>query len=392
MPISLATRGNGVCVAALAILICASVSLADETEHASPPFASESAVFPSHRFPIRFDHAQHVSEAGCDGCHGDVATSTDSRQDFRPRMEDCGGCHPQAGDTSDQGECSFCHEGYVPVWPDGEGVFAVRDPRFPLIGPEPVQRFEPNISYSHADHLGVACNACHIDERGDVGLPAERLCLNCHNQDTAGAGCDTCHPSDDSGRLITAFGGNRSSQDRRLVPRNHGNGWDVEHGAAALVDDCTTCHTQSECLTCHQATIGLTGSDLAHAPGFRTHHGAEARRGQSDCTSCHDQNAFCIDCHIDAGFVDNDPELRGLRARFHEAGWVESSGHGRAAQLSLTECASCHQESTCAQCHVDINPHGGDFLFRCRELAEASPTMCLRCHDGSLEDLERLCL
>ncbi len=382
--------------ALIALLAWVSLSLADEVNHVSPPFASDSAVFPPHRFPIRFDHAQHQSEAGCEDCHGGVAESTDSRQDFRPRMEDCGVCHAQAGNTSDQDACSFCHEGYVPVWTNGEGILAVRDPRFPLVGPEPAERFEPNLIYSHEDHAELECRHCHIDSQGEIGLPAEGLCLDCHSDDGVGANCAGCHPSDDSGRLVTAFGGTRVAQDRLLVPGSHRSGWDTEHGSAALVEDCSTCHSQSECTDCHQATIGLAGgragADLAHPPGFRTHHGAEARRSQSDCTSCHDQSAFCIDCHIDAGFVDNDPELRGMSARFHEVGWVESSGHGRAAQLSLTECASCHQESTCAQCHVEVNPHGGDFLFRCRELAEASPTMCLRCHDGGIQDVERLCL
>jgi hypothetical protein len=60
----------------------------------------------------------------------------------------------------------------------------------------------------------------------------------------------------------------------------------------------------------------------------------------------------------------------------------------------LKQCASCHRQDTCLECHatngsaaggagkVWVNPHPPDWRgsSRCQMLADRNPRVCLRCH------------
>lgn len=360
----------------------------------SGALSGRSAVYPPHGQNTRFGHARHSTRFPCAKCHGDISSSTHSAQDHIPRMEQCGECHPRADDTADPTACGHCHSGYQPLWPPSDGLFSVRDPRFPLLGPEASIPFRPNLVFAHSTHGETECAHCHDTAvNGAASLPAEAVCLHCHQREGTQLACAGCHPNREDGRIETSFPGNAQLQPQQLRPTNHDAGWDYAHAASAGADpsSCFACHRESDCLSCHQPVLGI---DTIHPPGFRTHHSMDARRQSTSCAACHEPSSFCVDCHIDAGVHDVSQTGSLLGGRFHGSGWVESNGgeHGTVAQHDLLECASCHQESTCAQCHVDVNPHGSGFLSRCGELLEVDPGMCRRCHGApEIEWLRSLC-
>lgn len=386
----------------VALLSCglwaaASAPYAEQVEF-SPTVAEAplrpSLVYPPHGYALDVAHARHVESMACVDCHGGVEDSTDSRQAHLPRMEDCAQCHSEAGDVQTPGACSICHDGYEPVWPPAEGIFTTRDPRFPMVSPEASVPFLPNLRFSHAAHADTPCGLCHDEARdGGASLPDETVCAGCHATEVA-SDCAFCHTTEDDGRLTTHLPGNRLVAPQVLRPRNHDSAWPTAHGVEAQLNtsECLSCHLENDCMGCHQATLGAV---VSHPPGFRSHHGVDARRGGTDCTSCHMSTGFCVDCHVDTRVADGAAHPDPQRGRFHASAWVESAGgeHARAAQLNMMECASCHQESTCAACHVDVNPHGADFIGRCRELWERRPNMCARCHaPDQIDELGRHCL
>lgn len=352
----------------------------DEARH------ERSAVYPPHGLETRFDHALHAAQFECVQCHEGVRASTHSAQEHTPRMEDCARCHPQVNDTEDGAACSFCHDGYRPLWPEPGGLFSVRDPRFPLSGPEPSVPLRPNLVFAHSGHGAIDCAHCHVDEgTGGASLPREATCLDCHQREGTQLSCVGCHPAREDGNLEVRLPANARTGEQQLRPVNHDAGWGLAHAAAVGADptSCFACHSDNDCLSCHQAMLGI---DSRHPPGYRSHHAMDARRQSSSCAACHEASSFCVDCHIDAGVHDISQADAMLGGRFHREGWVESPGgeHGIVAQHGLFECASCHQESTCAECHVDVSPHGSGFLSRCSDLLDAEPGMCHRCH-GALE-------
>jgi len=137
----------------------------------------------------------------------------------------CSGCHAQRF-------CSECHA--------GEGK----------------RRFHPeNFEGRHAaDAYGreTECSACHN---------AEVFCRGCHRQ--AGLGSH--------GRLDVAF--------HTAQPL-----WLLQHGRAARqgLANCTTCHAQRDCLTCHSTTgWGIS----PHGPNFDA--GRMAKSVAPMCLRCH---------------------------------------------------------------------------------------------------------
>jgi hypothetical protein len=164
-----------------------------------------------------------------------------------------------------------------------------------------------------------------------------------------------------------------------------------EHGvrAASSRDLCATCHSESQCASCHGVTTPALPWKLAaerpalsgiHRAGFLGRHPDESRANPGLCLTCHDSERFCADCH-------RRKNVAGLgRASPHPPNWVRArgGGHGEAARLDPQGCASCHGgagEALCVSCHKvggpGGNPHGPGFrssLDRRRDLP------CRQCH------------
>ncbi|MBN1946222.1 MAG: hypothetical protein JW797_11135 [Bradymonadales bacterium] len=339
------------------------------------------AVYPPHDYQVIFDHAFHSQQSPCPLCHRMVAMDEGVPAEPMPSMETCGSCHDQAADTEDPLACSHCHRDYRPMWPDDRGMTGVRDPRFPLVRPRPPVRLAANLHFEHGTHGRIPCVTCHpMEVEGGASLPLEELCLDCHRSSAVSDDCGTCHPSGDDGRLVTRFSGSRTASPQLLRPADHGLSFRQDHGGAVQAEPtaCFRCHSEQSCLNCHVPSLGIR---TIHPPGFIEDHGLDGRRAGRNCASCHQVTAFCVDCHVDAGYGDDTVHGPVSGYPYHPAGWQDLDGrHGRAAQRNLAECASCHQESHCAGCHQAVSPHGPAFGARCGTLRSANPSVCTRCH------------
>jgi hypothetical protein len=208
-------------------------------------------------------------------------------------------------------------------------------------------------------------------------------CLACHQHEKqwGARDCDGCH---------------RDLPAERVLPSSHvvhEGDWLREHGvrAASSRDLCATCHSEASCASCHGVTVPTLPWKLAfdrpelgalHPAGFISRHPDEARSSPGLCTTCHDADRFCRDCHIREGRA----AVGSLSRSPHPPDWVRARGgeHGRAARLDPGSCASCHGgsgEALCVGCHrvggPGGNPHGRGFSSALDPRRDAP---CRECH------------
>jgi hypothetical protein len=230
-------------------------------------------------------------------------------------------------------------------------------------------------------------------------------CVACHNELSAPRACETCHLDVEM-----------------LLPLSHREvDWDQEHKrwvrADGSANQCSTCHSENYCQACHvDPNLQLTKEDpirivpeyrpmpvgkwlLAltnvHDLNYRFTHPLDAKSKRRDCYVCHDQQAFCTECHMreqEGGFGSPVPIAHG-DSDFIRIG--VGSGGGRHADLARQEielCASCHdvegRDATCVLCHVDRTPgrgndprtHAADFRNDNGEWHANPGSVCFNCH------------
>lgn len=128
--------------------------------------------------------------------------------------------------------------------------------------------------------------------------------------------------------------------------------------------DCVPCHLEEAaeivpadavCLACHDQTF----VDTVVKPGTKTHglnwatnHRPFAKSQSADCASCHQQN-FCLDCHT-SGFADEQGDFGNNMINVHRGEFQVS--HPIAARTNPQLCASCHEPEFCSECHARFAP------------------------------------
>ena len=222
-----------------------------------------------------------------------------------------------------------------------------------------------------------------IAAHGALARTTPNTCATCHSRQS----CATCHRLEE--RLLPVAqlplavrGGPRGVDLRGLRPPSHTPTWPREHrlAAAAGADaTCRTCHTQSFCSTCHDAARTPT----FHQTDYVQRHASDAYNRESDCASCHQAQAFCVQCHRSVGAA----QTGGNAAAFHDRSPDWSLTHGRVARRSIEVCASCHRQNDCLKCHsasgyARVNPHpAGLDLARMQSKNRAT---CLICHTAGI--------
>ena len=275
-----------------------------------------SSITMSQDLDLIFSHKFHAEEvgAGCTDCHAAADTSTKSTQNLLPDMQSCYNCHDE------ETACTLCHKD-----PDNASAY----PRITSY----IAKFP------HALHISnnIKCSKCHADvEKSsnimDRHLPPMATCVDCHSDLQQIDYCITCHSAGED-----------------LKPLNHRLDWKKAHGIVSYnqENECSMCHDKNQCLNCHQKD---NLNHIVHPLNFRNNHALYARGNKDNCYTCHEDLAFCVDCH-QAEFV--------LPRTHANAGWANPNTggkHAREALLDLDSCLSCHSESNtepiCADCHV----------------------------------------
>ncbi len=368
-------------------------------------------IFPTQRLTIRFNHEAHVArlKVPCGACHERARTSKASADRLLPPATRCDGCH--GSDHSDLtavradagellAECGFCHLGYRP-----EHGNRVKRMMFP----------PPHLKFSHAAHVGrgMDCSQCHGRvERVELAtrdqLPRMRACVSCHKLDDERArgpsgACTTCHIADGP-RLQTRFGRDTLVPPAWLRDAQHGPDWVIRHRAVAGEDSrfCGNCHRDKDCADCHDGRVRPRRS---HPNDFLSLHAVSARNNSPRCTSCHQEQNFCLPCHQRAGVAQSGPLANFAdRGRFHPppAIWTDAPRsarhHAWEAERNLNACISCHVERDCVSCHATrqvggaggglpagiggaLSPHPSGFRARCGRALRQNARPCLVCHD-----------
>ncbi len=214
---------------------------------------------------IRFSHAAHRGEVGCEVCHTRAASRLpDSSLQDMPTMRRCYDCHKQSKRATD---CRTCHL----VQQDGRVVTDYNG-----------LKLMPPVWLKGPTH-GIEWVSSHARKAG----ADSSFCGSCHRESF----CRDCHTG-------------------KRRPRNaHPGDWLTSHGVSTRLDNprCRGCHRkQSFCISCHRrAGVAPDSPPKSRTTGGhgRYHKTMEnsqlMRRAKHDitsCVSCHSESS-CISCH-----------------------------------------------------------------------------------------------
>jgi cytochrome c7-like protein len=351
--------------------------------------APSEVIFPPQSLPVNFSHARHLAKKiDCDFCHDKAASSTKSSDNLLPSRDACETCHPPNKKNPDLSMGAELARVVMPA---------------------------PNLKFDHAVHLkkGVACTRCHAGvDRVDLAsrnqLPTMRLCLECHDSRKGGlhapSRCATCHLMRPDGTLEQQLPTGTLMPSGVLRGDAHTLDFRTHHSSVAANDEryCANCHRQDFCLSCHNGVVKPLDF---HGNDYISRHAIDARKDDPRCDGCHRRQSFCLGCHERLGVVDLRTGVDGAfvpigQKRFHPLGWSDPSAMGQPnhhkwqAERNIKQCASCHRQDTCLECHATnastaggmgkmwVNPHPPDWRGsgRCQALADRNQRVCLRCH------------
>ncbi|MBI2931082.1 MAG: cytochrome c3 family protein [Planctomycetes bacterium] len=267
------------------------------------------AIMPSAAPPPRpFNHASHLRRGpDCLSCHEDAETQAEAGM---PSMESCLECHEELDQDPakppERKASWYLDPSGRPVW----SAFTEQS---------------PEIRFSHQAHAtaNVECAQCHVGIDKNKGLQpglVQRMesCTACHAAQAPRKNeCSTCH----------------TQLDRDHAPPDHLRMWSTLHGrraregpAAHTANDCSMCHQNDSCVTCHQTRLP---DDHNGAWRFQP-HGIAASIDRGRCTVCHASD-MCVRCHEETS------------PRSHTAGW------------------NAPQDRHCVSCHLPLQFSGGCF-------------------------------
>lgn len=304
---------------------------------------------------LKFSHSKHA-EAGveCASCHTPEKLTKKASDKMLPTHTECQSCHEQEVNE----KCAYCHT----------------DENNPVALPNPVRE----VLFDHQLHVvdqKVECITCHAGiEKTDFAEalhnPSMATCNTCHNNVKASNQCEVCHTNLVTLRPASHSAANFKREHARIM---NGRTFDA---------NCQSCHTESSCMECHDGTnltkisafekTGMMsprkfGNDRpaalsaqnVHDLNYKFTHGIDAKGRAADCQTCHRQQTFCSDCHMNGSVA-----LGGAMPTSHEQFGFTTLGvgsgggsHARLAKRDIQRCAACHDvegsDPSCITCHVD---------------------------------------
>ncbi|MBI9071590.1 MAG: cytochrome C [Melioribacteraceae bacterium] len=307
---------------------------------------------------IKFSHSLHADAAECADCHTSVLDSDELSRSLLPEKEACAECH----DVEDDENCEMCH---------------YEDNYEALV-------YEPsNLMFSHKFHSSsyeeMTCAKCHVEESKSeeeeitIVNPEMISCSSCHSDSqVASMNCETCHTTTDN-----------------LTPENHlTNDFKSMHFNYAENDgeNCVMCHSNDFCEACHvsgrfdgtesaDASFGTLYSphkflnnakeqklSRVHEIGYRFTHGIDAKGKSMECSTCHQAETFCVECHSDGGgeVAMNIVPMSHMVSDFTTKGVGTGGGeHAVLARRDIENCMVCHDvqgaDPNCIMCHTDTD-------------------------------------
>ncbi|MDP2600907.1 MAG: hypothetical protein Q8P84_09295 [Deltaproteobacteria bacterium] len=156
----------------------------------------------------------------------------------------------------------------------------------------PFDLFTPEVHEMHNSFFegaNVSCDNCHKDPDNF----ADRSKMN-------KMGCHTCHNNPDPPAPASQDCA-RCHADGFPKPQSHKAGWIAKHQdyAKQNVAECSQCHRNNFfCINCHQRRDSI--QQIMHRRNFLMYHSVEARANPRKCDECHTV-AYCQRCHAGKG-------------------------------------------------------------------------------------------
>ncbi len=325
-----------------------------------------------------FPHRVHLATLECGG-------------PGQPKCLSCLSCHQsspgghESWSAPTAQRCAGCHENDKQIFQHSVRPALATVPA----GKKIVFAHEPHLKMSELKGQCVKCHGGAVGVEGGAPLfPPMDTCLSCHHhQEQFEANqCTGCHAPGDL---------------RGLEPRSflaHDTGWIRRHGpmARSAPEKCATCHAQTSCDSCHDATRPLGPAQrnpdqlertFVHRFDFLSRHPMEARSQPGQCATCHAKTE-CDACHITRGVSG---AVNGGQSP-HPLGWASGlgaagNGHGLAARRDIGACASCHDQgpaTNCVRCHKVGALGGSPHPVGWRSTDPVSSPQCAVCHGGAL--------
>ncbi len=277
---------------------------------------------------------------------------------------ECLDCHTQAAKADKAGlpaldTCLDCHEAIDKKQPANRQVVNLfdADKQFKLAAN--VTAIPSDIIFSHKLHVTdkkIACAQCHKGIKDNTVVSKElrtdmKDCIACHAKTPTIAdpnNCATCH------QVLR----------KETKPVTHAQNWLRFHGAKAkdgnqqALNQCSLCHTESSCASCHQTQAPSSHTNFWRQRG----HGVTASIDRDKCSTCH-QSDTCTSCH------------KTTPPRSHRGQWGgPKDKHCMNCHLPVSseKCSVCHQDG--APSHAKAQPTPATMVgTNCRACHGVSP-------------------
>ncbi|MDD2702138.1 MAG: hypothetical protein PHH36_13020, partial [Sideroxydans sp.] len=385
---------------------------------------------------------KHIGVAGnCASCHNGQSLGVVSKPlNHFPTLLPCETCHTNtatfqswrmdhSGITSN---CAFCHSGQFPN--------VMSKPVAHILTTAPCESCHKSTTnfndgtFSHASvPVAGVCNSCHLGQFiGVTTRPSNHI-------PTAGAQCDVCHTTANTGGY-TSFIGATYNHSSAVPPLSAGNCAGCHTGQRPGVPGKPTNHipTSAQCDTCHSASnthnyMTFLGAS-AHTPPVGAcascHNGLYAKGKSSvhvpttaGCENCHTQAntanfttflgatfthiapfGVCASCH-NGVFATGKP-IRHIftsaacdtcHTQSNTANFTTFLGAVYTHAAPIGVCASCHNgviatgkpafhiatTAACNVCHTQANTANYTTFFGATFVHPMPPGVCATCHNGT---------
>jgi len=241
---------------------------------------------------------------------------------------------------------------------------------FLFINAQDKQSISKILKFSHQKHLkddGMACNDCHTSieqstKAEDRNLPGKDICQTCHDVEDEN-NCTFCHVDMENLQSfpnpVRKFYFNHQKHVPMGCEKCHAGIEKADIGAGKFIpsqEKCNSCHNglaaTMECLECHSATTKFRPD--SHIPTWSREHMVQIRAGMTDCAHCHTNN-YCQECHESTDLISTKILPENFYANYspHLGGketQVLKSVHGLNYRF-VHQLDAAGKEKDCQTCH-----------------------------------------
>jgi len=251
---------------------------------------------------------------------------------------------------------------------------------------------EGKIKFSHSLHKDIIeCQDCHSsvqesENLKDNLLPNHDNCSTCHEVDNEKE-CSTCHYGDNYEALVQTesslfFNHKLHLKNSQLKCESCHKGLsDVDYswqapGAHPSMGTCYGCHNNktvasNACESCHISTVNLRPQDHK-AVSFIDNHKFAAMEMNANCAMCHD-NQSCDECHVATIGITETNTARNFYQPYYPSNFIDGAKQqtiSRVHELDYRFTHGMDSKGKTAECQT------------CHQIE----TFCTSCHQAEGED------